>query len=92
MFNVTNRNTRKRDEICSKIITKTPERCHGPGVSIVEFENTSHFLLLFLVDFEQEIVCWEKSIPPHATRFMMENYQILAGALDIIYHGYQQSA
>ena len=23
---------------------------------------------------------------------MMENYQILAGALDIIYHGYQQSA
>ena len=78
MFKVTNRNTRKRDEICSKIITKTPERCHGPGVSIVEFE--------------QEIVCWEKSIPPHATRFMMENYQILAGALDIAYHGYQQSA
>ena len=50
------------------------------------------FSIVSIVDFEQVIVSWEKSIPPHATLFMMENYQILAGALDIIYYGYQQSA
>ena len=56
------------------------------------WEYFTLFSIVSIVDFEQIVVCWEKSIPPHATRFMMENYQILAGALDIKYYDCQQSA
>ena len=40
MFEVNNRNTRARCEICSKLTIKTPERCHWhrSGVFIVNFE------------------------------------------------------
>ena len=51
MFKVKNRNTRTRSEICSKLIIKTPERCHWhcSGVIIVNFEHISHLVLVFLL-------------------------------------------
>ena len=38
LFNVNNRNTRKRYEICSKLTTKTP---FSSSVSIVDFEQVN---------------------------------------------------
>ena len=51
MFKVNNTNTRTRCEICSKLITKTPERCQWChyGVFIVNFEHMSHLVLVFLL-------------------------------------------
>ena len=51
-FKVNNRNTRKRCEICSKLIIKTSEWrhwCHWrpSGVFIVNFEHISHLFLVF---------------------------------------------
>ena len=42
---------RKRCEICSKLIIKTPERrqCRCSGVFIVNFEHISHLFLVFLL-------------------------------------------
>ena len=65
LFKVSNRNTRTRFEICSKLTIKTPElrqwRCSG--VSIVNFGHTLHlvlvFLLLTIVNFEHVIVRWD---------------------------------
>ena len=47
MFKVNNRNTNTRCETCLKLIIKTPER--RPGVFIVNFEHTSHLVLVFLL-------------------------------------------
>ena len=54
MFKFNNRNTKTRCEICSKLTIKTPERCQictkvTGGVFIVNFENTSHLVLMFLL-------------------------------------------
>ena len=51
MFKVSNRNTRTRCEICSKLTVKTPERCHcrRSGFFIVNFEYISHLALVFLL-------------------------------------------
>ena len=51
MFEVNNKNTRTRCEICSNLTLKTPEPCHWrrSGVFIVDFEQISHFALGFLV-------------------------------------------
>ena len=51
MFKVNNRNTRTRSGICSKLTTKTPERrqWRRSGVFIVNFEHTSHLILVFLL-------------------------------------------
>ena len=51
MFEVNNGNTRKRCEIYSKLITKTPERRQWPrsGVFIVNFEHISRLVLVFLL-------------------------------------------
>ena len=51
MFKVKNRNTRPRCEICSKLTVKTPEQSHWrcSGVFIVNFEHTSHLVLVFLL-------------------------------------------
>ena len=48
---VNNSNTRKRCEICSKLTIKTPERRHWcrSGVFIVNFEQISHLVLVFLL-------------------------------------------
>ena len=56
MFKVSNKNTRTRRDICSKLTTKTLERRHKlrSGVFIVNFEHTSHLVLVFLiVNFKQ---------------------------------------
>ena len=51
MFKVNNRNPRTRSGICSKLTIKTPERRHWrrSGVFIVNFEHTSHLILVFLL-------------------------------------------
>ena len=51
LLKVNNRDTRARCEICSKLTIKTLERrywrCYG--VFIVNFEHTSHLVLVFLL-------------------------------------------
>ena len=51
MFKVSNRNTRARCEICSKLKIMTPERLQWgrSGVFIVNFENILHLVLVFLL-------------------------------------------
>ena len=51
MFKVSNRNTRTRCEIGSKLTIKTAERCHWrlSGVFIVNFEHILHLVLVFLL-------------------------------------------
>ena len=51
MLKVSNRNTRTRSEICSKLTLKTPERRHWRrfGVFIVNFEHISQLVQLFLL-------------------------------------------
>ena len=51
MFEVNNRITRTRCEMCSKLTTKTPERRQWRrfGVFIVNFEHISHLVLVFLL-------------------------------------------
>ena len=51
VFKVNNGNTKIRCEICSKITIKTPQGCHWhcPGVFIVNFEDISHLVLVFLL-------------------------------------------
>ena len=44
---VSNRNTRTRCEICSKLTIKTPER--RSGVFIINFEHISYIALVFLL-------------------------------------------
>ena len=48
MFQVNNRNTRTRCEVCSNLTIKTPER-HLSRVFIVNFEHMSHLVLAFLL-------------------------------------------
>ena len=55
LFKVSNRNTRKRYEICSKQTIKTPElrQWRHSGIFTVSFEDISHlFFNVFIVDFE----------------------------------------
>ena len=51
LFNVDNRIFRKRCEICSKLIIKTPERRHWscPDAFIVNFEHIFPLFLVFLL-------------------------------------------
>ena len=49
LFKVSNKNTSKRCEICSKLTIKTP------GVFII---NLEHFLQVFIVVFEQVNLSW----------------------------------
>ena len=56
MFKVNNKNTRKRCEICSNLIIKTPKRRQGRRSDgfIVNFERISHFFSSVpFNDFEQ---------------------------------------
>ena len=47
LFKFSNRDTRKKCEVCSKLTIKTPERRHGRrfGVSVVNFEHISRLML-----------------------------------------------
>ena len=60
LFKVNKSYFRKRCELCSKLIIKTPKRRQWrcSGVFIVNFEHISHFFLLFLfiVGFEQKML------------------------------------
>ena len=51
LFKVNNRNNRKRGEICSKLIIKTPKRRHWrcSDVFLVNLEHTLHLFLEFLL-------------------------------------------
>ena len=51
LLKVSNRNTRKKCEICSKLTIKTPEwrQWRPSGVFIIKFEHTSHLVLVFLL-------------------------------------------
>ena len=51
LFKVNNRLTRTLFEICSKLTIKIPERLHWrlSGVFIVNFEDISHIVLVFLL-------------------------------------------
>ena len=51
LFKVSNRNTRTMCKICSKLTIKTPEQCHQyrSGVFDVNFEQTSHIVLVILL-------------------------------------------
>ena len=51
MFNVNNRNTRTRREICSKLTLKTPERrqWRRSDVFIINSEHLSQLVLMFLM-------------------------------------------
>ena len=48
LFKITNRNTRKRCELCSQLTIKIPEPSHW-GRSVVFIVNSEHILHLFLV-------------------------------------------
>ena len=50
MFEVNDKNSRARFEICSRLTIKTPERCQWRhfGTFIVNFELISHLVLMFL--------------------------------------------
>ena len=51
LFKVSNGNTRKRCEICWKLIIKTPEQRYWrrSGVFIVNVEHISHYFPVFLL-------------------------------------------
>ena len=51
LFKVNNRNTRTMCETCPKLAIKTPKRCHWrcSGVFIVNLEQISHIVLVFLL-------------------------------------------
>ena len=61
MFEVNNRNTRTRCEICSKLTIKTPERrkWRRSGVFIVNFEHIFHLVLMFLMPTSKWMVKFE---------------------------------
>ena len=64
LFKVNNRDTLIMCKICSKLIIKTPERCHWrrSGVFIVNFEEISHCSGVSVVDFEQLNAGWEATL------------------------------
>ena len=58
LFKFNNRNTRKRWEICQKLIIKAPERCHS-GVFFVNFEYILRLFLVFLlVTLSMHLFAW----------------------------------
>ena len=69
MFKISNRNTRKKCEICSKITIKRPE-------FIVNFEHISHLVLVFLVNFEQVNAGWAVTTLAHNAR-KIEKYRTI---------------
>ena len=52
---VSNRNTKRRWEICSELTIKIPEKRHSPrsDVFIVNFTYFTHYSSVSIVDFEQ---------------------------------------
>ena len=50
-FKINNENTRTISGICSRLITKTTKQCQrlSSGIFIVNFEQISHIVLMFLL-------------------------------------------
>ena len=69
-FKVSNRNTRKKCEICSKLTIKKPQQrqWRGSGVFIVNSKDNyfTHFSSVSIVDFEQVNVSWDNIGKPFA--------------------------
>ena len=61
LLKVSNRNTRIKCEICSKLTIKTPERphWHRSDVFIANFEHVSHCSSVYIVKFEHVIASCE---------------------------------
>ena len=62
LFKVNSRNIWERCNICSKLTTKTQERCHWHrfGIFIVNFDNFfTPFPNVSIVDIEHKFVCWK---------------------------------
>ena len=57
LFKASNRNTRKRCEICSKLTLKTPERRYWLLLLTLNIFHT-FFLVFFFVNFEQVNFSW----------------------------------
>ena len=53
LVKIKDRKTKKRCEICSKLTLKTPERRHGQGVFVVNFEHFQPFFSISLVDLNK---------------------------------------
>ena len=64
MFKVSNRNTKTRCEICSKLTIETPERRHWrpSGVFVVNFEHTHTCFSVTIAKFEYVNTGWVKSL------------------------------
>ena len=58
LLKVTNKNTRTRRKICSKLTIKTPERCQWlcSGVFFVNFEHILHRSSVSIINFDHVIV------------------------------------
>ena len=56
MSKVSNKNTRKNSETCSKLLIKTSGRRHTIEF-IVNLEHIPHLILVHIVNFEQVNVC-----------------------------------
>ena len=61
LFKVDSRNTRTMCEVCSKLTIKTPERRHWrrSGVFIVNFEQISHIVLIYLLLTLNNLADWQ---------------------------------
>ena len=74
MFKVNNKISRTRCEICPKLTIKTPERRHYPlsGVFIVNFEQISHLVLLFLLlTFSRQMSVGKRSAEVYVIWFLL---------------------
>ena len=60
LFKLSNGNTGKFCEICSKLAIKIPEPCrwHWSAVFIVNFEQISHFAVVFHGSLKTNVVYW----------------------------------
>ena len=60
LLKFSNRNTRKKCELCSKLTIKTQHHCRRSGVFIVNFEHISQLVVasVCIVNFKQVNSCW----------------------------------
>ena len=103
MFKANNRNTRTRCEICSKVSIKTSERryCRRSDVFIVNFEHSSHLVLVFLLlaCFEQrqlestlifDINLWYDLLSPQNISIISYIQILTLPGLDLVCHEQKQ--
>ena len=87
LFKFSNRNTRKKYEIRSKLIIKKPEWCqwHRSGVFIVNFELISHLFLLLILSRSIIAALWRNF---SIYSFLVSNFiVILVNHKDILPNG-----